>query len=81
LNATTEIKSLWEILVPTIRPDRPGKFFTTKYHRVWDAKVRAIAGGLTIFKPAKGEWTSLEGTIFEERIISVRIACTQSQIE
>lgn len=72
---------LYEILVPTIRPDRPERFFTTRYHRIWDGKVRDIAGGLTIIRPVKGQWVSQQGELFSERMIPVRIACTRDQIE
>jgi len=72
---------LFEILVPTERPDKHGKFFSTRYHRVWDEKVRAIAGGLSVFKPIKGTWTSFSGEIFKERMITVRVACNQQQME
>lgn len=68
---------LWEILIPT---NIDGKPVRTRYHRVWDEKVRAIAGGLTILKPAKGQWVH-KGSLFEERMIPVRIACSQKQIE
>lgn len=69
---------LWEILVPTIRND--GRPISARFHRVWDAKVREISGGLTIFKPAKGQWVSPEGQLFHERMIPVRIACTEEEI-
>lgn len=75
------MKALWEILVPTVRMDRPDRYFTTRYHRVWDSKVRAIAGGLTILKPVKGEWVAPDGKIFSERMIPVRIACTAEEID
>jgi hypothetical protein len=68
---------LWEILVPTVRPG--GRPIRTRFHRVWDEKVRAIAGGLTICAPAKGTWTAPSGEIFRERMIPVRIACTETQ--
>jgi hypothetical protein len=70
---------LWEIFVPTIRND--GVPYRTRFHRVWDAKVRKIAGGLTIFTPAKGQWISPTGDLFHERMIPVRIACTEDQID
>lgn len=70
---------MWEIFVPTTRND--GKPYRTRYHRVWDAKVRAVAGGLTIFSPAKGQWVSPNGEEFRERMIPVRVACTREQIE
>jgi hypothetical protein len=73
---------LWEILVPTVRPDTDClKFFTARYHRVWDEKVRAISGGLTIMPPSKGQWVSPHGTVFVERMIPVRVIATRDQIE
>ena len=69
---------LWEILVPTIMDGKP---IRVRYHRVWDSKVRAIAGGLTILMPAKGHWMSPAGELFVERMIPVRIACNESEIE
>lgn len=70
---------LWEILVPTQFND--GKPIRTRYHRVWDAKVREISGGLTIMKPAVGQWISEENELYKERMIPVRIACTEEDIE
>lgn len=72
---------LWEILVPTEKRLEPGKFYTTRYHRVWDAQVREITGGLTILTPAKGQWISPSGELFVERMIPVRIAATREQID
>lgn len=72
------MNSLWEILVPTVTPK--GKPIHTRFHRVWDAKVREIAGGLTIYFPSKGQWISPTGKLFVERMIPVRIACTEEQI-
>lgn len=51
-----------------------------RYHRVWDEKVRAISGGLTILRPAIGQWISPNGELFKERMIPVRVACTENQI-
>ena len=70
---------MWEIMVPTQKND--GTPNRTRYHRVWDEKVRAIAGGLTILRPAVGQWVSPEGELFKERMIPVRIMCTREQIE
>lgn len=70
---------LWEILVPTVRNN--GRPFRTRYHRIWDAKVRSIAGGLSILKPLKGQWLSKERELFSERMIPVRIACSESAID
>lgn len=55
--------------------------YTTRYHRVWDRKVRAITGGLTVLTPAKGQWVSPEGELYQERMIPVRIVATRDQIE
>jgi hypothetical protein len=70
---------LWEILVPTIRSN--GRPYRTRYHRVWDAKVREISGGLTIHLPVRGHWVAPDGQLFVERMIPVRIAATREQIE
>ena len=70
---------LWEVLVPTITNE--GKPIRTRFHRVWDEKVRALTNGLTVLTPAKGQWVSPEGDIFVERMIPVRIACTSEQLE
>lgn len=75
------MKLMWEILVPTERRLEPGKYYTTRYHRVWDAKVRAITGGLTVLAPARGQWISPTGELFQERMIPVRIIATRDEIE
>ena len=75
------MNAMWEILVPTEKRLEPGKFYKTKYHKVWDEKVRSISGGLTIMTPAKGQWVSPCGTLFVERMIPVRIIATREQIE
>lgn len=77
------MKKLYCLLVPSTRPNPPGKnkLFTLKYHRLWDSKVRAIAGGLTILTPAKGSWLSPEGDLYLDRVIPVQIMCTEEQIQ
>lgn len=70
---------LWEILVPTVRraDDKP---IRTKFHRVWDAKVREISGGLTVMTPAKGQWVCpVSNELFVERMIPVRFLATEAQ--
>jgi hypothetical protein len=52
----------------------------TRYHKVWDEKVRKISKGLTILNPAKGQWISPDGVLFIERMIPVRIVCTDEEI-
>lgn len=75
------MKGMWEILVPTVRRLEPGKFYTTRFHRVWDSKVRAITGGLTVMSPAKGQWVNPgTGELFQERMIPVRIIATKEEI-
>jgi len=69
---------LWEIMVPTMYND--GRFVRTRHHKVWDDKVRAISGGLTIYKPAIGQWLSKDDKLFTERMIPVRIACSEEEI-
>jgi hypothetical protein len=68
---------MWEILVPCKwNDDKPVR---TRHHKEWDKRVRKITGGLTILPPTKGIWVN-EGKIYEERMIPVRIACTDKQI-
>lgn len=71
-------QKLWEILVPTVRND--GRPFRLRYHRVWDDRVKAIAGGLTVVTPVRGTWVSPTSEVFKERMIPVRIMCTQEEI-
>lgn len=75
----TSRKYLWEILVPY--HDNNGNKFDLAYHRQWDDKVRSIAGGLTIFKTSKGQWVSEDNEQFNDRMIPVRIYCSESQID
>lgn len=72
-------KRMWEVLVPTVSND--GKPFRTRYHRVWDAKVKKITGGLTIVHPVKGTWVDPSDEVeYHERMIPVRIMATRTQI-
>ena len=73
-----EPRDLYEILVPCQWND--GEPVRTKHHREWDRRVRKIAGGLTILRPCKGQWVH-EDNLYEDRVIPVRIFCTQDQIE
>lgn len=75
-----EPTAMWEILVPTIRRIG-GKPYTTRFHKVWDARVREITGGLTILTPAKGQWVAPDGELFVERMIPVRIVANREQID
>ena len=76
-------QKLWEILVPTVRNSNDeGEVspYRTRYHRVWDQKVKAIAGGLTVLTPVRGTWVSDDDETFHERMIPVRIMCTEAEI-
>lgn len=72
--------TLWQILVP--RKWNNGKPIRLKHHKQWDAKVRAIAGGLTILVPTvKGEWVSPDGDLYIDSTIPVMVSCSEEQIE
>ena len=75
------MKMIWEILVPTERRLEPGKYYSTRYHKVWDGMVRNITDGLTVMAPARGQWVSPTGELFQERMIPVRIVATREEIE
>lgn len=74
---------MYEILVPTILPKTTGSLegnpCRKRHHRIWDAYVRKLTGGLTIFTPAKGQWVH-QGVKYEERMIPVKIAASPSQM-
>ncbi len=70
--------SLYEILVPTTFQDT-GKPVSLKHHKEWDKYVRKFSPGMTILKPAKGQWDYL-GKVYEDRVIPVRLTCTAKQI-
>lgn len=72
-------KFMWEIYVPA--NDNKGKKYKVNYHRQWDAKVRKIAGGLTILKTGYGQWVSEDGDLYIETVIPVRISCTKEEFE
>lgn len=69
---------LYEILVPIT--DNKGTQIPDWFHHQWDAEVHRIAGGLTILTPIKGQWISTDNRLFIERVLPVRIACTEEQI-
>lgn len=73
-----ETKKLFEILVPCNWND--GRPVRTRHHKEWDKRVRKIAGGLTILRPGKGQWVH-ENELYEDRVIPVRVFCTQSEID
>lgn len=73
------MKKMWTILVPTQRND--GRPIRTRFHRVWDEKVRAITGGLTILTPSKGQWVCPKGELYDERMIPVMFVATEQECE
>lgn len=73
-----EVFGLYEILVPTMMNGNPVR---TKHHKEWDKKVKKITGGLTISKPTKGYWVSYDGVVVEERMIPVKIYCTDVEMD
>lgn len=69
---------LWEILVPASL----GKTrFSFEHHKAWDNFVRERAGGLTVFRAAKGQWVAPDGELFHDRMIPVRIRCDEKSLE
>lgn len=69
---------IWEILVPT--ETQAGRPIRTRQHREWDARVRRVTGGLTVLQPVRGQWMASHGVLDSERMIPVRIACTEKEI-
>lgn len=72
-------KKVWELYVPTMRKN--GKPIHTRFHRVWDKKVMAITGGLSIHRPSIGYWINPEKTLYREKMIPVRIVATDDEIK
>jgi hypothetical protein len=75
---TERITELWEVLVPV--QANSGKEWPIEHHHEWDEQVRRAIGGLTIMRTAKGQWVDSDGTLFNERMIPVRLACDESQV-
>lgn len=70
---------LWEILVPYVMD---GKMVPVFYHQKWDKKVIKITQGLTFATDnPQGKWLDKNGQISGEKMIPVRIACTEDQIK
>lgn len=72
------MSELWEILVPA--SNNKDQNFSYEHHKEWDAFVKKITGGVTIMKPAKGEWLSPTGKLYVDRMIPCRIVCSEEQI-
>lgn len=72
---------LFEILIPTTDNTKDRVKYAPSFHQEWDAKVRAISGGLTIIGDVRGQWISpREGLLFQDTMIAVRIMCRASQM-
>jgi hypothetical protein len=69
----------YEILVP-MNWNNDGSKIDVEYHRQWDAKVRAISGGLTILRAVRGQW-QYEDKLFTEKVIPCRILATREQMD
>lgn len=72
-------KYLWQILVPTVST-KTGRPIRTRQHKSWDKEVVKISGGLTIDMPSKGQWINPDGRMFSERMIPVKIMCSEQEI-
>ncbi len=70
---------LWEVLVP--KYSNAGLEYSLEHHNAWDERIMQLTGGMTILGIAKGKWKSLEGKLFVEEMISIRIYCTETDIE
>lgn len=72
---------LWELLIPQKMGDT-NCLIHKKHHKKWDKYVRKLSGGLTILHlKAKGQWIEpISKELVEERMISVRIACSEKDI-
>lgn len=77
ISLNCDTKYLWEILVPCNWND--GRPVRTRHHKEWDKIVRKISAGLTILKPARGQWLSQNNELFEDRMIPVRFISTEKE--
>ena len=68
---------LFEILVPCSFNGKPTR---TKHHQEFDKYVHRLSGGLTIFRPAIGYWHNNEKVLIRERMIPVRVFCSQKSL-
>ena len=71
-------RHLYEILVP--RCWNHGSEIPVDYHHEWDSQVRAISSGLTILRPAKGQWV-LDGRLLEEEVIPCRVLASREEMD
>ena len=71
-------RCLWEVLVPVCHAD--GREIEVSFHQIWDEKVRAVSGGLTINRSVRGQWL-YEGELFSERVIPCRVLATRWEMD
>lgn len=71
-------RHVWEILVPANW--NTGAKIDAAYHQKWDARVREISGGLTIFRAVKGQWVYGAETMFEE-VIPCRVLASRAEMD
>jgi hypothetical protein len=69
---------LWEILIPAT--DHHGVPYLVDHHQIWDTRVRVLSGGLTISKPAKGQWL-FAGGLLKEETIPCRLLATREEMD
>ena len=78
--STSKTNKVWEILVP--RQFNDGRPVRTRFHKVWDKRVMALTGGLTVMPPnISGKWIAPDGLVFAESMIPVRIVCDEETME
>lgn len=63
-----------------MEPDQPFEI-AMSHHYEWDDYVRKVAGGVTIFRSAQGEWVEPEtNRRYSERMIPVQVACSREDM-
>lgn len=79
-------KKLYEIQIP-VAPNLPEVFicdkngnFNQEYHDRFLAKVLTVANGYTALPIVEGAWINGSGKTFIEKMIPVRIFCTDENI-
>lgn len=58
-----------------------GWIFTTKHHRIFYKFILNLSKGYSVLNELEGVWQNEKGTIYQEKMIPVRIACTDEQIK
>lgn len=58
-----------------------GWLFTAKHHRIFYKFILNLSKGYSVLSELEGVWQNEKGTIYQEKMIPVRIACTDEQIK